>query len=158
MIMTLRDCQIRLATQQDAAELARLRWDFSDQSNQQYAIFAEQFTVFLQRALMSGTWAIWVAEYEGKLIANIYVQLVEKVPRPGRPRAYYGFVTNVYSEPFARNQGIGSQLMRAVQDWARERYAEFLVVWPSEESVRFYQRAGFVRNVDILECDLHDAH
>jgi GNAT superfamily N-acetyltransferase len=145
---------IRQATVQDAPELARLRWDFSDQTGQRFEVFAQEFDVFLQHALASSRWTIWVAEAAEKLLANIYIQLVQKVPRPGRPLAYWGYVTNVYVEPFARNHAIGSHLLQTIQQWAQSQHVEFFVVWPAEESVQFYRRNGFVPNEEILECPI----
>ncbi len=150
--------RVRQATLADASELARLRWDFSPDevaaSGQPFAEFAAGFAEFLRDALAGDGWAIWVAERDGRLVANVYVRLVPKVPRPGRLGAVYGYVTNVYVEPDARNQGIGSAVLGAAIAWARERRLEFLIVWPAEESVRFYERAGFCRSPDALELHL----
>ena len=150
--------RVRQATLADAAELARLRWDSSPDevaaSGQSFAEFAGGFADFLRDALAGDGWAIWVAERDGRLVANVYVRLVPKVPRPGRFGAFYGYVTNVYAEPDARNQGIGSAVLDAAIAWARERRLEFLIVWPAEESVRFYERAGFRRSPDALELHL----
>ena len=150
--------RIRQATLADAAELARLRWDFSPDEvvagGQAFAGFAAGFAEFLRDALAGDGWVIWVAERDGRLVANIYVHLVPKVPRPGRFGAVYGYVTNVYAEPDARNQGIGSAVLDATITWARERRLEFLIVWPAEDSVRFYERAGFRRSPDALELHL----
>src|SRR5262245_13314695 len=91
---------IRQATSRDAAELARLRWDFSPDevaaSGQSFAEFTYEFGHFLGDALHSGDWSIWVAEQDERLIANIYVYRVQKVPRPGRFGQRYGYMTNVY--------------------------------------------------------------
>ncbi len=150
--------RIRQVTLADAAELARLRWDFSPDevaaSGQPFAEFAAGFAELLSDALAGDSWVIWVAECDGRLVANVYVRLVPKVPRPGRFGAVYGYVTNVYAEPDARNQGIGSAVLDAAIAWARERRLEFLIVWPAEESVRFYERAGFRRSEDALELHL----
>ena len=150
--------RIRQAMLADAAELARLRWDFSPDelaaSGQDFAEFAAGFAAFLCDALTGDGWAIWVAERDGRLVANIYVHLVPKVPRPGRFGAVYGYVTNVYAEPDARNQGIGSAVLDATITWARERRLEFLIVWPAEDGVRFYERAGFRRSPDARELHL----
>jgi GNAT superfamily N-acetyltransferase len=149
---------IRQATSRDAAELARLRWDFSPDevmaSGQSLAEFACGFEHFLHDALSSGHWSIWVAERDERLIANIYINLVRKVPRPGRFGQRYGYITNVYVEPGARNAGIGSALVRQVIAWAREQRLELLLLWPSDESVRFYARAGFISSPTAMELDL----
>ena len=60
----------------------------------------------------------------------------------------------MYAVPEARNSGIGSALLRHVTGWARERNLELLLLWPSDRSVPFYERAGFVRSPEALELDL----
>ena len=150
----------RIATVQDADELARLRWDFSpdevQSSVQSFEDFGREFGVFLQSALGSQTWAIWVAECQGRLIGNIYVKLVDKVPRPGRFSAKYGYVTNVYVEPQSQRLGVGSKLLQSVIAWAREQRLEFLIVWPwpRDDTIRFYERCGFARSVEAFELAL----
>jgi GNAT superfamily N-acetyltransferase len=152
------DIHIRQATARDAAELARLRWDFSPDevaaSGQRFGEFARDFERFLHDALHSGDWSIWVAEQEERLIANIYVHLVKKVPRPGRFGQRYGYVTNVYAEPDVRNAAIGSALLQQMIGWARDQRLELLLVWPSDESLRFYLRAGFIPSPSAMELDL----
>jgi ribosomal protein S18 acetylase RimI-like enzyme len=51
-------------------------------------------------------------------------------------------VTNVYVEPAARNRGLGTRLLAAARELAeRERMSE-LFVWPSDDAVSLYRRAG----------------
>lgn len=151
---------LRQATAADLDELARLRWDFSpDQvaaGRQSFEAFRAGFEIFWASALAGGNWTVWVAEREERLVANIWVQVIDKVPRPGRFGGHnrYGYVTNVYTEPARRGQGIGSQLLQSVIEWARAQDLEFLVVWPGEESVAFYERAGFRPSPDALELQL----
>ncbi|MBW3554547.1 MAG: GNAT family N-acetyltransferase [Gemmatimonadetes bacterium] len=54
-----------------------------------------------------------------------------------------GYVTNSYVAPSHRDQGLGGRLLGVVIAAARERKHEFLIVWPSDEAVSFYTRAGF---------------
>jgi hypothetical protein len=53
--------EIRKANRQDAAELARLRWDFSpdEQSSQPYADFVMEFTSWLDQALRGQKQRAW---------------------------------------------------------------------------------------------------
>lgn len=148
---------LRLATETDTRDLARLRWDFSPDevaaSGQDFQAFEADFRAFWVDALAGGNWAAWVAEHSGRLVATIWVQVIHKVPRPGRFSGHnrYGYLTNVYTEPEFRGRGIGSQLLARTIAWARGQELEFLVLWPSEESVAFYERAGFRRSPDALE-------
>jgi N-acetylglutamate synthase-like GNAT family acetyltransferase len=51
-------------------------------------------------------------------------------------------------------EGIGTELLKAVKQWARENRIELLFVWPSEKSVTFYERQGFLVENDIMELEL----
>jgi GNAT superfamily N-acetyltransferase len=75
--------------------------------------------------------------------SHIYIQRVAKIPKPGKVRDAFGYVTNVYTKPPYRGRGMGAALLQRVKDWAQADDLEFLVVWPSEASGRFYERAGF---------------
>jgi GNAT superfamily N-acetyltransferase len=149
---------IRQATPEDAPALARMRWDHTAEDGgptpQTYAEFAADFAAFVREALAGGQWAIWIAARDGRAVAQVYVRLVGKVPRPGRFARGWGYATAVYAAPEARNRGIGSRLLRRVIAWAEAEGLEFLVQWPSERAIPFYERAGFVRSPDALELHL----
>jgi N-acetylglutamate synthase-like GNAT family acetyltransferase len=53
-----------------------------------------------------------------------------------------------------RNSGVGSKLLAAVSEWARELELEMLIVWPSDASIPFYRRAGFDPTSEMLEKDI----
>jgi GNAT superfamily N-acetyltransferase len=155
---------IRKGTAADAAELARLRWDHCAEEGEtgghDLAAFTAEFDAFLPAALRSGRWTVWVAEIDGSLVAHVYIQRITKVPRPGRPErsaepsARWGYVSAVYAAPHVRNRGVGSALLRRVIEWAREEPLQLLLLWPSERSVPFYARAGFVPSPEAVELDL----
>lgn len=145
----------RRGTLADAPRLAQLRWDFSPDEIaagiQPFEEFAREFTEWLAVALAGDEWVIWLAELDGRVIANMYVRKINKLPRPGRFHDYLGYVTNVYTEPEFRSQGIGSALLQHVIAWAREEHLVSLLLWPAEESVEFYLRNGFARRLMGLE-------
>ena len=148
---------IRLATLDDAPELARLRWEFSPDeaaaSGDTFECFRDSFMQFVEQALASGVWAIWVAERDGRLIANIWVQIIHKVPRPGRFVTHnsYGYITNVYADPDVRGQGIGTRLLGEAVEWTRRQQAQFVLLWPAAEALPFYERVGFTPIADAVE-------
>jgi GNAT superfamily N-acetyltransferase len=149
---------IRRATSADAPALAQLRWDFSPDeiaaSGASFEPFRDDFSRFLEGAFAGGAWTVWVAEDAGgEIVANMYIQRVGKVPRPGRFGHAWGYVTNVYVAPAHRNHGLGARLLAAVVSWARAERLEHLALWPSAKAVTFYHRAGFDAS-DLLELDL----
>jgi GNAT superfamily N-acetyltransferase len=82
--------------------------------------------------------------------AKSIVGLIEKIPRPTPEHRAIGYVTNVYTRPSFRGRGVGSRLLGAVTEWARDHDVELLVVWPSEESRGLYERTGFASGRDPL--------
>jgi N-acetylglutamate synthase-like GNAT family acetyltransferase len=137
---------IRRATEKDCLALAQLRWDFSPDEVQTglycFETFSEEFEKFFTDALQSDQWQFWVAEAQSQIVGNAFLELVRKVPRPGRKK-YWGYITNVYVQPEWRNRRIGHALIEAITKSAKEINLEFLVLWPSKESLNFYRDLRF---------------
>ncbi|WP_315906795.1 GNAT family N-acetyltransferase [Priestia koreensis] len=55
-------------------------------------------------------------------------QQVSKVPRPGRITYPFTYMTNVYTRSDRRGAGIGSELLKQVNEWAKEQQYEFIIV------------------------------
>ncbi|MCH7323362.1 GNAT family N-acetyltransferase [Solibacillus sp. MA9] len=147
---------VRLATLDDIDALVQMRWDFSEEDNGVSAVRFEEFDLicrkFLMKAMESGDWYIWVAEAEKEIVSHMYLQLIHKVPRPGKTSdPYYGYVTNVYTRPAYRSQGLGSEIHAAMEKWSKENGVEFLILWPSSDSVPFYEKNGFARCEEAME-------
>lgn len=143
----------RMANARDIPDLARLRWEFDREDHEtppavSYEEFLSHCGGFLQRGLDDETWTYWIAEADGEIVSHIFVHVFHPVPRPTRLIDFYGYMTNVYTRPAYRNQGIGSALMQHVLDWAKAQKIAFFIVSPSERSVPFYQRAGFEMDVN----------
>jgi GNAT superfamily N-acetyltransferase len=138
----------RRAREGDVPALALNRWrlrvaDDGEPEGVSPTDFHAHCERFLREASRSESWALFVAEADGRLVANAFVQIVPKVPQPGRFDDAIGYLTNVYSDPDWRGRGVGTGLLRHVLDWARERDLELVFVWPSERSQGLYARLGF---------------
>lgn len=140
---------VRLAMDKDFDQLIKMRWDFTNEYNENqvadehYAAFAEECRTFLEQALDSGKWFVWVADLDGQVCSHVYLELIDKVPRPGRKTNPFVYMTNVYTLPEFRGKGIGSQLLKEIEAWSRREDHEFLIVWPSNWSIEFYERNGY---------------
>jgi ribosomal protein S18 acetylase RimI-like enzyme len=148
---------VRYAEPGDASELARLRWEFrpEDQPKQEFDEFSREFEKWLAQALASEWMAAVADKGDGALVGCIFLRSVGKVPNPGARDRAWGYVTNSYVAPAHRGRGVGTRLLDLVVADARERGHEFLIVWPSEEAVPFYARAGF-REVAEAHGAAHD--
>jgi GNAT superfamily N-acetyltransferase len=141
---------IRRASPGDADELARLRWDFRVEHGtsvtRTFGEFREEFRGFCADVLAEGSaWAVWVADEGERLVGCAWLQFVERVPHSSRRRweRPIAYVTNVYVRPDLRNGGLGRRLLEAAMTHARASGSGEAVVWPTQRSVRFYERAGF---------------
>jgi GNAT superfamily N-acetyltransferase len=82
------------------------------------------------------------------------VQVHEGVPRPATARDRWGWLTDCYTIPEARNAGHGTRLLAAIREWAAADGLDLLLVSPSERSVPFYARSGFGPAGDWLQLGL----
>ncbi|SFM36202.1 Acetyltransferase (GNAT) domain-containing protein [Paenibacillus sp. 1_12] len=150
---------IRNAVFKDIAELIKMRWDFSFESKKEelsiYNDFFEECRVFFEEIIEGDKWHIWVAEDEGKLVSHIFLQVIDTIPRPGRKKLPFGYITNVYTIPDYRNKGIGGMIIEDVNKWAQNNNMELLIVWPSDKSINFYDRHEFKPSKEILERHLN---
>lgn len=142
---------VRRAQPRDAAELARLRWEFrpEDQPAQALDDFSRKFETWFAEASASDWMAAVADDGGGALVGCVFLRSVDKVPNPGARDRAWGYVTNAYVAETHRGQGVGGKLLEVVLAAARERGHEFLIVWPSEEALSFYVRAGFKEVADV---------
>ena len=149
---------IRTSNRNDIDQLIKLRYDFTAEYKAVdpgvYKAFSQECREFFENMFASNQWMVWVAEIEGRIIAHVFLQIIETIPRPGRQRSPYGYVTNVYTIPEYRSQGFGSRIMEELNRWAQQNQLTFLMVWPSETSVDFYERHGFEKALEVMENHL----
>jgi GNAT superfamily N-acetyltransferase len=149
---------VRAATTDDAAELARLRYEFraaERRAVESRAKFLERCTSWMRERLVPGSaWHCLLAEKDGATVGHVWLEVVDKVPNPGsnEPERHV-YLTNLYVRPDARG-GPGSRLLEAALAWCRERRVDTVILWPSERSRTLYARYGFAPSTDILALSL----
>jgi len=153
--------RIRLATTDDIADLAELRWHLytEDQpaDTETGVAYAERFERFARDALRNPDWRIWVADTTEGMVGSMWRFRVPRVPQPDRGEtAPLAYLTNVYVRPAHREAGLGSRMLHEVIDVSRAEGFSLIMVWPSDRSQPFYGRAGFERLNDPLVLDLRD--
>jgi GNAT superfamily N-acetyltransferase len=151
--------EYRQAVEADFEQLAELRWDFrAEHKPEEQEMPREEFLTlcedFYRQAFASGRWAGWVAVEDGIILSQFFIERVDRVPTPRRPRGHIGYVTNVYTRPQRRCQGIGGELARRAIAWAKAEGLDRLFLWPSQRSPAFYERAGFRMDSREMELEL----
>lgn len=144
--------KIRYAREDDSAELARLRWELTADKNtpQTKDAFLDTCEQWILTALQSGRWFMAVASTRDQtLLGCMNLQLVDAVPSPNADSSGWGYITNAFVAAEHRNRQIGSELIQLLIKTARKEKLELLIVWPSEDSISFYNRAGFKQTDEI---------
>jgi GNAT superfamily N-acetyltransferase len=147
------EAAIRRATDTDLAALAVLRRESAREQDRERGApvsgdpalddpgFEQRFAAWLARE--SPHRIIWVAEAGGRLVGAMNLTVFERMPRPGRPPARWGYLGNAFVLAAHRDQGVGSQILAALLGHAREHGFVRVVLSPTERAIPFYQRAGF---------------
>jgi GNAT superfamily N-acetyltransferase len=152
---------IDLASSEDVDELARLRHALYDEygdADLPFTQYLPAFRAFAVTALADRRWRAWVAREDGRIVATMWMQVVERVPQPigaggGRP---IGYLTNAYVDRQHRNEGLGSRMLTEIRDWAQAEGVGTILCWPApgEDAERFYARAGFGRDGGPMTLNL----
>ena len=151
----------RKAQPGDYLQLAEMKWLHCQEDDADYGennlagadreAFLADFAAFLERNV---TYSIYCACDGQRIASAMFAALIPKVPKPGRRAASIAYLTNVYTRKEYRNQGVGTALLGYIQDQLRAQDCELIFVWPSEKSVAWYRRNGFLQENEMMECPL----
>ena len=148
------EVEIRLASEEDAAILARLRCELRSSSHlliENEQAFLERCESWMKERLrQGGQWQCWIAERQATVVGAVWAQLIEKIPNPVAEPEYYVYLTNFYVREAYRGAGVGSRLLTAVLEWSKSKNAEKVILWPTEKSKTFYLRHGFSFTDDVM--------
>jgi GNAT superfamily N-acetyltransferase len=147
----------RAATEDDLPTLALLRWEmqvdwrehpeeFADTREPYIATYCDQ----MRKELLQGRLHAWLAEADGEAVAAVSLLTWLVPPSLDEPRRLRGQVSNVYTRPAYRRQGISRALMRLLLEWAQERQVLRLLLWSSGMGRPLYASLGFEQS-DAME-------
>jgi GNAT superfamily N-acetyltransferase len=130
--------QIRQAGERDLAALVSLRQRWTGEDDPTFAARWEEWFRREQHQRI-----FWLAEIEGLPVGMTNLMLFERMPRPGGPSSRWGYLANMFVVEEHRDRGVGTALLNALLDHARELQLVRIVLSPTLRSIPFYERAGF---------------
>jgi GNAT superfamily N-acetyltransferase len=145
--------EIRAATPDDARTLSELRWEFRagrDPAVEERQAFVDRCAAWMASELAGTAWRAWVAHQSGRIIGQVWVNLIEKLPNPIDERERHLYLSNLYVQPTARG-GVGTALLETALEWAGANDVDRVILWPSARSVGLYARHQFRRDADVME-------
>ena len=150
---------IRLAVQEDLAQLARLLW-LHAAPDEQAKQSVESFTVDLDAwwADHRNTHLAFVArlaesesESDAPVVGMAWLALVPRVPRPGSATRRTADIQSVFVVSEQRGKGIGSSLVQAASEHALRIGASRVTVHSGRKAVPVYERLGFASSRQLLQ-------
>ena len=134
---------MRLATVDDGPAVAALRLAWTEEQSGPVpdVTFEARFAAWWETE--AGRRLTWLAHGPDGPVGTVNLAVFERMPRPGRVPARWGYLGNAYVLPAWRSRGIGTALVGALLAYARAEGFVRVVLAPSERSVPFYRRAGF---------------
>jgi GNAT superfamily N-acetyltransferase len=136
---------IRPATPADAEALAQLRWEFRSPRGtpvESHEAFVVRCAGWMRGELAAGAWRAWVGDHDGRIVGQLWMRIIQKVPNPTGERERHAYISNVYVVPASRG-GVGSRLLAAALEWAAANGVDHVLLWPTERSRPLYARHGF---------------
>jgi GNAT superfamily N-acetyltransferase len=142
--------EIRVAGADDVKRLAglRQRWTAETRGDGDDASFEARFTQRYQAE--SRRRRFWLAEIDQEPVGMVNLVTFERMPRLGHHAGRWGHLGNMFVVPEHRRRGVGALLLTAVLGHASDLGLERIVLHPSEASIGFWCRFGFVAADELL--------
>ncbi|TVT51981.1 GNAT family N-acetyltransferase [Amycolatopsis rhizosphaerae] len=150
------DITVRPAKEDELSAVAELRWRWVLENGSSPGTGQEEFV----RRFVS-----WVQVHKSShhclvmvrgeaVIGMAWLAIIQRVPTPHALDRASGDVQCVYVLPEHRDAGLGSRLIEAVVNLARELRLERLTVHSSTRAISAYSRGGFVISPRLLQVEL----
>lgn len=146
---------VRPATQDDIAELVRLRTLLFEDLGGPYFNpssaddrWQDTLAVVLKDQLAADGTRIIVVDGDTGLAACAIGSVEQRLPGPHLPSGRVGLVIGVVTDPAHRRRGHSRCLMRGLLDWFRERAVSRVDLYASHEGEPLYRDLGFVDHPD----------
>src|SRR5678816_4115998 len=119
---------IRTAETTDAVTIAsqreRLFVEHGHRNDAILVAMSAAFTVWVHRRLLDMSYAGWLAEFDGRIVAGIgFFSSADPAPHPSQFNPVRGYLMNAYTDPAHRNTGIAERLARVATEHARRAEA-----------------------------------
>lgn len=96
----------------------------------------------------------WGVMIENKLIASGSLCLFNRIPYSENLTGKEGYILNIYTCPNYRKQGIASQLLNEMKEYAEQNQLKRLWLSSSDNGIALYKEHGFIEKDNEMELFL----
>ncbi|KYC45713.1 MAG: Acetyltransferase (GNAT) family protein [Candidatus Methanofastidiosum methylothiophilum] len=148
MIINRDKLVFRKATSKDIPELIKFKILLLDELNEytnkdNLEKLKIELEKFFTEYLETENFVSWVVEYEGELIATSGLILWRVPPRYDCVHGKYGYISNMYTVPKARRNGISTELIKKLIEDAKKMNLDILNLHATKDGIKMYRRFGF---------------
>ena len=145
----------RKAVTNDILALCSLRiQQLKDEGIPQSNSINEELVRYFEQWLDTDQFVEFVKEESGKLIASGAIIFFPFPPTFTNPKGVRGYITNMYTDPLYRGQGIASDILKLLIEEARTRGVTRLFLSASKYGRPVYEKHGFEPSESWMELEI----
>lgn len=153
MIINKDNLIFRRATLDDIPELIKFKLLLLDELHEEenkdnLDQLIKELEKFFKEHLGTNDFVSWVVEYEGEIIATSGLIMWRVPPRYDCLHGRYGYISNMYTVPKARRNGISTELIKRLIEEARILGIDILNLHATKDGIQMYRRFGFTDPID----------
>ncbi len=104
-------------------------------------------------AELNNSLSVFVAEDNDEIIATCSVLYQQYPPSFSKPNGVRAYITNVYTAPECRRQGISTKLLDILVNEVKSKNISYIWLWASEQGLHLYENYGFKILTDFTTMD-----
>ena len=145
----------RLSIKEDIPLLIELRKrQLIDEGQNPDVNMDQELVKFFNNHFADNTLVEWVAEEDGKIVGTAAILFFEFPPAFTNHSGIKGYITNMYTAPEYRGQGLASELLKKVLDEARSRSVKNILLAASDMGKPVYKKVGFEEAGDWMKMNI----
>ncbi len=153
MIINKDNLVFRRATLEDIPELVKFKLLLLDELNEDddksnLEKLKLELKKFFTEYIGSNDFVSWLVEYEGEIVATSGLILWRVPPRYDCLHGKYGYISNMYTVPKARRNGISTELIKKLIEEAKILGIDILNLHATKDGINTYRKFGFTDPID----------
>ena len=153
MIINKDNLVFRRATLDDIPELVKFKLLLLDELNEDddksnLEKLKLELKKFFTEYIGSDDFVSWLVVYEGEIVATSGLILWRVPPRYDCLHGKYGYISNMYTVPKARRNGISTELIKKLIEEAKILGIDILNLHATKDGINTYRKFGFTDPID----------